>query len=670
MYESVIAILLFVIVLLLLKIKNENKKFKNLKSKYTKIKWSLYNLPTPVFVKKHSKIIYTNQAFDIAFGTNKIETIKLLSKMHLKLHNYIDLEFDNKIRKSTLIFTKSKNEENTTTTIGAIFDINDFKTENNNLKKTKERLELAIRGSNSGVWDWDIQNDTFYFSNRWKEIMGYNKHEKADNINSWLDLIDPRDLYLVNEGITKALNSEKESLDITYRTRLDYPPRWINVKGKALFDKGVAIRLTGLISDVTQKKLKERELDKSKRLFATFMDNLPAVAFIKDKKNRYIYLNNFYENYIGFKVWENKTPYDLFSKEVANIIVENDRKAFYEGIKKHEEVIPNEEGSLRYFESYKFPIEDDDGNKLLCGFGIDKTKEKIYQERMNLYAKIFDNTTEAIMITDKNGKIVSVNKAFEEITEYKKDEIIGKTPKIIKSNLNQDSFFKNMWESLNKYGHFSGEIYNISKSGKILPQLTSISSIKNKKGEVIFYFAIYQSIAKQKETEEKLRKLANYDTLTNLPNRFLFEDRLKNTLLRVQRFDIKIALVFIDLDDFKWVNDTLGHEAGDTVLKVTAKKLLASVRENDTVARLGGDEFVAILEDIKDKENVRNICNKMLSYLNEPFMLEDKSYTINASIGASLAPDDATTYNDLLKKADEAMYKSKQNGKNKVFICK
>ncbi len=665
-----LTILFILILILLYSLGRYKKNLLLLTKKLEEFQLIIDNLPSPAFIKENSKVIYSNKAFDIAFGINKSSAYKALSKLNLNPTQTITLKFDNDIEKPVTIFSASISVNEKRKNIHILFDTSSFKKENQKLVNWKQRYDLALKGSQSGLWDWNINEDRIYFSNKWKEIMGYFSSDKPDSLNSWLDLVDARDLALVNEALSKHLNHETGYFEITHRVKLIQPTRWVNVRGKAVFENGTATRMLGIITDITKSKETENELNKSKKLFATFMDNLPAVAFIKDSKNRYIYLNNFYERYIGFKEWKNKTPKDIFDEDVANRIIENDRKAFYEGIKKHEEIIPNEEGTLKYFESYKFPIDNDDNEKLLCGFGIDKTKEKRYQEKIKLYAQIFNNTQEAIVITDKNGSIIDVNKAFEDITGYLREEILGKNPNILKSDINGDKFFENMWSSLQKHGKFSGEIFNINKDGKIMPQLTSISSIKDKNGNVVNYFAIYQSIAEQKKTEAKLRRLANYDNLTKLPNRFLFEDRLKSALGRVDRLDIKIALVFIDLDNFKEVNDTLGHDAGDRVLQEVAKKLTSAIRESDTVSRLGGDEFVTILEDIKDETNLYNICSKMLQNLNKPFKLIDNQYHINASIGVAIAPDNTKDYDELLKFADIAMYKAKNEGKNRIVIYK
>ncbi len=671
----IIAIVILAILILLMVIKSLVSKISILEKKLREEsgnKKLLDNLPFPIFYKdKNAKIVYKNKAFISNFGINIKTTTDYLCKYSSKPKEQMILNFDNNIQKSVLIYVSTILDENRDKkgSIGAIFDISSFKKDIDALIEWKKRYSLSVDGCGYGMWDWDIINSNIYCSVQWKEIMGYDSSEEINSLNSWLNLVDTRDMARVNEALNKHLNKRSEIFVIEHRLRLSKSVKWINIRGKALFDhNGNAIRMTGLIIDISQRKRIENELSKSQKLFATFMDNLPAIAFIKDTKQRYIYLNNFYENYIGFKEWRNKTVDEIFDEQTAKNIKDNDRRAFYEGVKKHEEIIPNAEGVPKYFEAYKFPIDNGNDEKLLCGFGIDVTKEKVYQEKIRLYAEIFNNTSEGILITDNKQNIVVANKAFEKSTGYSIYEIRGKHPNFLKSDDQDEEIFNTINKSLEKDGYYFGEVLNKSKEGQALPVLMSINNIKDKRGEITNYFVIFQNIEEIKENEKKLKKLANYDVLTKLPNRFLFEDRLKRSISAVKRAHTKIALVFVDLDNFKSVNDSLGHDAGDYVLIKVAEKLIQSVRDNDTVARLGGDEFVMILENIKDIKSLKIVCEKILQNLNIPFKLVDKTYKVNASLGVSISPLHTVDYNELIKFADIAMYEAKNSGKNNVVV--
>ncbi len=498
----IIILVIFILFLLLFLIQKLRSKIILLEQKLQggeESKKLLDILPFPIFHKdKNGKIIYLNNSFITSFGINKKITVETLSKSIKKPSQEIELYFDNDIKKPVMIFSSNvlDSSNNLLGSIGAIFDISPFKKSIDSLMQWKDRYTLAVEGSKYGLWDWDIQNDIIYFSHQWKEIMGYENTDKPNSLNSWLSLVDARDIARVNEYLNKHLSRKSEIFTVEHRVKLSEDLKWVSVQGHAIFDNNQnAIRMSGLMVDISQRKQAENELQKYQKLFARFMNNLPAIAFIKDMDNRYIYLNRFYESYIGFKKWKNKKPKDLFDRKTAAQIVENDRKAFYEDLKKHEEIIPNVEGTPKYFETYKFPIDNENNEKLLCGFGIDITKEKEHTDKLFIYEEIFNNTSEAILITDRDINIIAVNKAFEKIVGYSQYEIIGKNPSFLKSEKQGDEFYEKMKKALKENGKYAGEIINVSKNGELLPEFISINSIKNKQSEVVNYFAIYQNIS-------------------------------------------------------------------------------------------------------------------------------------------------------------------------------
>ncbi len=369
-----ILLLLYIILVLNRKLNTLSKQINN-ERRYKKF---LESISVPIFYKENSgSITYTNPSFDIAFGINKIKTINTISKLLKKPLEQLELNYDNDIQKRAIIFSSSVHNENSDTDgkIGVIFDINTFKKDIISLLTWKQRYSLAIEGPGYGLWDWNILEGKFYFSSQWKKIMGYEIEDKPENLNSWLGIVDSRDMAKVNEALNKHLSGLNEVFNIEHRIRLSVGMKWVNIRGKALFDhENNAIRMVGLIVDISKRKKAETKLSKSQRLFASFIDNLPGIAFIKDENSRYIYLNRYYENLIGFKEWRNKTPNELFDEETAKNILENDKKAFFQGEKTHKEAIPNEEGNLKYFETYKFPVNDENGEKLLCGFGVELTR--------------------------------------------------------------------------------------------------------------------------------------------------------------------------------------------------------------------------------------------------------------------------------------------------------
>lgn len=285
-------------------------------------------------------------------------------------------------------------------------------------------------------------------------------------------------------------------------------------------------------------------------------------------------------------------------------------------------------------------------------------------ERLDLFAKMFENSGEAIIITDANKNILAANPAFVQITQYSLDEVIGKNPKILSSGKQKGDFYKQMWECIEITGQWSGEIWNRRKNGEIYPEWLSIGAVKNAKGQVINYISSFSDITKRKEAERRIEFLAHYDSLTKLPNRTLFQDRLQRALIIAARNKAKVGLMFLDLDKFKSINDTLGHLAGDQLLQSVAERLTVCLRESDTLCRQGGDEFLILLENINSAQDVERIAAKIMEAMSRPHLLDKHVTTVTFSIGVAIYPDDAESAESLIKRADEAMYVAKQSGRN------
>jgi diguanylate cyclase (GGDEF)-like protein/PAS domain S-box-containing protein len=298
----------------------------------------------------------------------------------------------------------------------------------------------------------------------------------------------------------------------------------------------------------------------------------------------------------------------------------------------------------------------------------DITERQKVDEARRLAAKVFENSTEAIYITDHRGDIVQVNDAFVDITGYKAEKVIGMKPSQLSSGWHSNNFIKDIKPVLDSSGHWSGEIMSRRASGEAFLVWMSISNVLDSRGALIGMITSFRDITEAKSSEESIRKLAYYDPLTDLPNRMLFHDRLSQALQRANRNRHYIAVLFMDLDGFKEVNDILGHAVGDRLLTEAAKRLKECIRSDDTVARMGGDEFTVILNALVSREAAESaaaqVANKILSVLNENFVFEDKVAKIGASIGIALYPDDANEESHLIKLADTAMYHAKEMGKN------
>jgi diguanylate cyclase (GGDEF)-like protein/PAS domain S-box-containing protein len=289
-------------------------------------------------------------------------------------------------------------------------------------------------------------------------------------------------------------------------------------------------------------------------------------------------------------------------------------------------------------------------------------------ERLELFAKMFENSGEAILITDAYSKIVTVNPAFEQITQYSLAEVVGKDPKLLSSGKQSAEFYAAMWHSIEVTGRWCGEIWNRRKSGEIYPEWLSIGAVKNTHGQTINYISSFSDITKRKVDEQQIKFLAHFDSLTKLPNRVLFADRLRHALVKANRNKTKVGLMFLDLDNFKTINDTLGHLAGDQLLQSVAERLLACVRESDTLCRQGGDEFLILLEEIGSAQDIERVAHKIMVEMSKPHRVAEVDRTITFSIGGALYPDDAVEAEALIQCADTAMYQAKENGRNNFIL--
>ena len=279
---------------------------------------------------------------------------------------------------------------------------------------------------------------------------------------------------------------------------------------------------------------------------------------------------------------------------------------------------------------------------------------------MRLTAKVFANSAEGILVTDTQARIVSVNKAFTEITGYTTEEVMGQNPKLLRSGQHIPEFYKVMWTALFETGEWQGEIWNRHKNGTAYPLWLAISAIKDEQGKTTNYMGIFIDITSNKQAEEHLRYQATHDPLTNLPNRNLFQDRLEQVIAQAARSKKQVAVMMLDLDYFKPVNDTLGHATGDLLLKETAKRLISCLRDCDTAARLGGDEFTVLLTELSDPQDTIVIAQRILDKISQPFIFGKQKCVVTASIGISFYPAHGDNHEILLKNADKAMYRAKK----------
>ncbi|RQW83512.1 MAG: GGDEF and EAL domain-containing protein, partial [Methylococcus sp.] len=293
---------------------------------------------------------------------------------------------------------------------------------------------------------------------------------------------------------------------------------------------------------------------------------------------------------------------------------------------------------------------------------LDITERKQAEAELRISASVYQTLTEGVLITDAENRILSVNPAFTRLTGYPAADVLGQNPRVLKSRWHDAAFYRDLWATLLATGQWEGEIVNRRQTGEEFTEWLSIHTVYDAAGQVQRRIGLFTDISEQKRIAAKIWKQANYDSLTGLPNRQLFQDRLEQDLDQARRAGQTLAVLFIDLDDFKTVNDTLGHAAGDHLLVEAARRVLACVRSTDTVARMGGDEFTVIMAGLKDSGRVGLAAQAMLEALAQPFVLNGETVHLTASIGITLYPVDGAAPLDIMKHADQAMYAAKQQG--------
>jgi diguanylate cyclase (GGDEF)-like protein/PAS domain S-box-containing protein len=423
-----------------------------------------------------------------------------------------------------------------------------------------------------------------------------------------------------------------------------------------------------LREEIEQRKLAEQNLQKSVETIEALFRATSDIVFLVDSRGAVLAINKPISGMNSPEISSKeilrvsgKTVSDLFPINTARKLREDISEVVATGKAiRHEERL----GS-KIFDCYLYPVQSKTtAVESVAVFCRDITGSKQAQEKLRLSAKIIESSNEGILVTDVEGNIVDVNEAFCSLTGYSREEVIGKNPRMMKSDRHGRDFYKEMWRSLKETGHWAGEVWDRRKNGAVFPKLLSISAVRNDTNQVAYYVGIFTDITNIKLTEQRLRHLAHFDPLTELPNRLLFHDRLHQALIEVERHKWMVALILLDLDRFKNINDTFGHQAGDALLDAVAKRLVTCVRKSDTVARLGGDEFTVILPEMPDPKAVARIARKITDVFTRPFHLGGREVFVTASMGITMYPNDGSQVERLLQNADMALYRAKEQGRN------
>ncbi len=468
--------------------------------------------------------------------------------------------------------------------------------------------------------------------------------------------------------------------------RNDGTPIWVHLIGRTIGEKEGGDTWIWTYEDVTahrtaqqalreshvelERRVAERTLEIAQQLhfMRQLIEAIPGPVFYNNREGRYLGCNQAFLRLLGRSREDviGATVYDLAPRDLADRYQLADEQLLEAtGSQVFESRVYDAEGRLRdvvfHKATYGGPGESGGG---VVGVMLDITERKRMEVRLQQAATVFDSSAEGITITSPDATIIAVNRAFTEITGYREDEVIGRNPRFLQSGLHEQSFYREMWETLAVQGRWQGEVWNRRKDGQQFLESLTISAVRDNVGTVTHYVGVFSDITELRKAHDRLDHQAHHDPLTGLPNRLLLGDRLHKALQRAHRDESGLAVFFIDLDRFKNINDTLGHQVGDRVLCEVAWRLSRLMRESDTVGRLGGDEFLIIIEDISDPSAASHIADNIFGVLQDSPVTVNQEFFVGASIGISVFPQDGSDAETLMKNADVAMYRAKERGRN------
>lgn len=542
------------------------------------------------------------------------------------------------------------------------------------LRDSEFRWKFAIEGSGNGLWDWDIRSGRVFFSNNWKKLIGYAENEIDGDIDEWQSRIHRDDRAKVLAQLQEHLDGKAPAYVSEYR---------LLCKGgsyKWMLDHGLVVnrdadnkpvRIIGTLSDVSERRSAENRL----RMLSTAIEQSPTSVVITNLDAVIEYVNPSFTEATGYSLNEavGKNPRVLQSGLTDASVFCDMWETLTDGRTWVGELInKRKDGRIYYEEAYISPVKDVNGVvSHYVAVKVDITARKLAEDNLRIAAAVFQSQ-EGMIVADADSIILRVNNAFTRITGYTADDVIGSKPKVLSSGMHDAAFYEEMWKTIHQNGTWEGEVWNRRKNGEAYLERLIITAVKNEFGKVTNYVATMTDITSSKQASEEIHHLAFYDPLTQLPNRRLLLDRLKQALAGSLRSGRHGALLFLDLDHFKTLNDTLGHDVGDQLLKQVAARLSACVRKVDTVARLGGDEFVVLLENLSSKPieaaaQTEIIATKIQAALDRPFKIGTHEHHSTGSIGATLfVNQEQSGVEVVLKQADIAMYQAKDSGRNAI----
>jgi diguanylate cyclase (GGDEF)-like protein/PAS domain S-box-containing protein len=541
----------------------------------------------------------------------------------------------------------------------------------------QEQLNVAIRASEEelrkvtrlvpvGIFRTDVAGDCAYVNEYWCALTGLTPPQAYGM--GWADALHPQDRESVFAAWRDAVN-RKNVFRSEYRfQRPDGQVAWVVGEAHPEYDEyGTLSGYVGSITDITARKEAEQALrDSEERFRKTFHASPVIISITRVRDDRFIDVNETFEEVFG---WRRDETIGHTSLELNLWISPLERAKAVERLEQDGTIqgmdlsVRARSGQIRHClcSIERLSIGGEDCMLAVLQDVTDRIRAEVERDKLS---RAIGQTADAVMITDRDGLIEYVNPAFEATTGFSAGEVLGKKPNILKSGAQGKDFYRNLWKTILGGGSFNEVFVNRKKNGSLYYEEKTITPLKDASGQITHFVATGRDISERMQSQVQLEYMAHHDALTDLPNRTLFLDRLKQALARARWHKRLAAVLFIDIDRFKNINDTLGHEVGDKLLQELSRRLQPCLRDGDTVARFGGDEFVILLDDLAAATDVRNLAGKILDQLRPPFQAGESSLYVTASIGISLFPADGEDSSSLLRNADTAMYRAKDLGRN------
>ena len=536
------------------------------------------------------------------------------------------------------------------------------------LRKSEKRYRVLASNAPAIIWRFDPQGTILDISGAHERLLGYAASELVGG--RLRPLVHPEDVEPLR-AFTHRVKADAGELTVSTRLRTKSGPYvWIETISQAVRDEsGQVVEQVSISRDITIRKQTEERLQASEARYRMLASNVSDIIWRTNPQGIVTDVVGAFEAILhlgrdelighstaGFAHPEDHRRWSNFER----------RMAAKDGSTRVELRFRRSDGGYVWIETNGRAVRNEQGEITeFVATSRDVTRRKEGEQNLDLYRTMFRSTQEGIVITDVRGTVIIANPSFSKITGWEESKIIGKNPKVLKSGRHDAAFYRQMFEVIAAEGHWQGEIWNRKRNGEIYPEWLTISSMRDEKGKISNYIGTFIDISQVKESEARLEHLAHHDPLTDLPNRLLLSSRLQHAIGHARREASKGAILFLDLDRFKNVNDSLGHLAGDELLQQVAQRYLLRLRDTDTLCRHGGDEFIVLVENLREAGHAAGIAQSLIDELGTPFLLAQKHEVhIGVSIGISVFPDDGENPVTIVSNADAAMYQAKKSGRN------